>query len=174
MKTYRGSVILFSLLFVFLVFSCKKDEIKNTGNYKQILYPSVTTIPAFPAGDNNTVFANCGNDNEFANGNQGTNFPDLSNSECLIGNWIVPSPACYQGYHLQLTFFANGTGNAKHMDEYLCCVNANKNFTWCLKGTGQLQISFDDGTTSITLFYCPSDELRIKWNNTNLKVLVRG
>jgi hypothetical protein len=175
MKTYRGSVLLFSLLLIVIVISCKKDNINNPGNsnYKQVLYPSVTTTPVFPSGDNN-VYTNGGNDNEFANGNQDTNFPDLSNAECLIGNWIVPSPACYQGYHLQLTFFANGTGNAKHMDEYLCCVNANKDFTWCLKGSGELQIAFNDGTTSKTLFYCPSDELRIKWNNTNLKVLVRG
>jgi len=173
MKTYRGLVFLFGLLFVFFVISCKKDEVKNTANYKQILYPSVSAPPVFPSGDN-TVSSNGGNVNEFANGSQDSNFPDLSNSECLIGNWIVPSSACYQGYHLQLTFFPGGSGNAKHMDEYLCTVNANKNFTWCLKGSGVLQISFDDGTSSKTLFYCPADELHIMWNNSNLKTLVRG
>ena len=175
MKTYKGISLFFSLLLLIVVSSCKKDDVKSSYNYKNTIYPSKTETPVFASGDKDYV--NPGENNiVYPNGNDGsgTEYPDLSNSECLVGNWIIPVNTCWQGFHLQLAFAGNGNGNAKHLDEYLCCVNMNLDFTWCLANDGILHIVFSDGSVSNLLFSCPAEELRIMWMNTNLKILVRG
>lgn len=179
-------------IFIFMLFiiSCAKEEtvIPSKSKLKgggAPIFAKANNGPSFPIGqDDNSNFPNGGgNGNNFATGGTGGNFAGhgnlngASDASCLVGSWIIASSICNQGYHLKLVFLANGTGEAFHLDEFLCIQDMHKTLTWKVEN-GKLRIKFTDATTgavtsSVTNFSCPCTTLHIKWLTSNDKYLTR-
>ncbi len=179
------------LIFIFFVaFSCTKDEAITSKSKEKGSTPS----NEFPKGNSGTTFLSGSNGGNFITGNSGTSFVNgtsgshfagngsannttSDDATCLCGNWILASTTCNTGYHLLLSFFANGTGDALHLDEFLCVQDMHRHFTWTLSNS-VLKIHYIDVNTgatddSETTFSCPSSILHIKWNGGNDKFLTK-
>ncbi|OIP05477.1 MAG: hypothetical protein AUJ97_00805 [Bacteroidetes bacterium CG2_30_32_10] len=139
-----------------IIWSCsKKDDNNATTN--------PTKIKTFTSGQANNNFAN-GASNHVFTGN-----------DCIVGTWIVPKSSwssCSQGYHLKLVFNDGGTGDAYHLDEYLCVTDQHKMFTWT-HTSDSLFIVYDDETTSASPFVCSASQMLIYWNGNNPKNLIK-
>ena len=182
---YISSV--FSIFIIlFFVYSCSKDEpiigakkSDTKGPNGTIIFPNGTAKGnTFGTGSNGNTFANGGTNNTYPNGTSSGNSFQGQENNCLIGTWIIASPACMEGYHLKLTFEQGGGGTALHMDEYLCQINMHKTFTWKLYND-TLKICYYDlytytRDTSITQFKCPCNLLHVTWmSSTNDKYLTK-
>ena len=186
---YLNKVFLFFFL-TLIVFSCAKEEpIKTKTNDK-----GSTPANEFPKGNSGTTFVSGTTGGNFLSGGSGATFVNgtsgghhfagngsvnttSDDATCLCGNWIIASTTCNTGYHLLLTFYANGTGDALHLDEFLCVQDMHRHFTWTLSNS-VLKIHYIDVNTgatddSETNFACPSSTLHIKWNGGNDKFLTK-
>lgn len=153
-KAFNLLSILFFLLAITL--SCSKNEDNNAT-------ASASKQKKFTSGQTN---------NNFANGASNYVF---TGTDCIVGTWIVPKSSwssCTQGYHLKLVFNDGGTGDAYHLDEYLCVTDAHKSFTWTHIGD-VLKINYDDQTVSTSTFACPATQMLIYWNGNNPKFLIK-
>jgi hypothetical protein len=156
MKTKALMIVSVFFVAITVLWSCsKKDDNKYTSDgAKENVFP-----PSTP----NNNFANGGSNNVFTGG------------DCAIGTWTTPKSewsSCFQNYHLKLTFNAGGTGEAWHLDEYLCFNDMHKMFTWKHKNDS-LFIKFDDDDESKSKFVCPANQMIIYWNFGNFKLLTR-
>lgn len=163
MKTKVLTIWSIFFLILFIVWSCSKTEDNNSTASKNLV---------FPTGQPNNNFASGGLNNVFA-GNEGGNFNP--NEDCAVGTWYVPKSSwssCNQDYHLKLTFNSGGTGEAWHLDEYLCFDDMHKLFTWRHENDSMF-IEYDDQTMSASPFACPATQMQIFWNGNNSKILIR-
>jgi len=178
---------LFSISLLFLFYSCTKEDVQprkvnEKGGTPYNTFSSGNAGTTFSSGGNNSNFSTGNSGNNFSSGNPGFNFSGgasgSDDASCLIGTWIIQSDDCPQGYHLKLVFNSDGTGDAFHLDEYLCNVNIQKSMLWQLEN-GVLKIKYTDILTgeddySETSFSCPSNSLIVKWNFGNIKVLTKS
>lgn len=178
---------LFSVASLIIVYSCSKEEVlptktnNNKGTNPYNTFSSGNSGSNFSSGNNGFNFSSGNSGNNFSTGNNGFNFSTGNTSpddaSCLVGVWIIQSNSCSQGYHLKLIFNSDGTGDAIHLDEYLCTVNMRKTMLWKLEG-GILKIKYTDIYTgeedfSETTFSCPSNSLTVQWNYGNIKTLTK-
>lgn len=170
---------------LFFVFSCGKDD--NLQNNK-----NKASKPNYPQGENPSNFARGNGTSNFATGQNGSttfstggshpnfggNNTNGNNESCITGNWITnkdnPNACPDYNYHLKLCFNSNHTGEAWHLDEFLCTFNYHKYFNWSYANKN-LTVTWDDSQLSSTYeFNCSSNSLKVDWLTAgNKKVLHR-
>jgi len=163
MKTKTLFILSLLALSFIIVISCSKKDDSSNGNVSENML--------FPTGQPNNNFATGGSNHIFT-GNGGT---PVTGGDCAVGTWYQPKSewsTCPQDYHLKLTFNNGGTGEAWHLDEYLCFNDMHKYFTW-KQERDSLFIEYDDETESATPFVCPATVMNIFWNGNNPKLLIR-
>jgi hypothetical protein len=172
---------------LFFVFSCGKDDNLQDNKNK-------ASNPNYPQGENSSNFTDGNSKPGFASGQNGTtnfssggshpNFGGNNNSgnetdeTCILGGWITnkdnPTACPTYNFHLKLQFNANHSGEAWHLDEFLCTFNYHKYFNWSY-ANGNLTVTWDDSQLSSTYgFNCSSNSLKVDWLTVgNKKVLHR-